>query len=407
MRRAARIALPHDPSSRRLARGHVLVRAPASLRGHRHLRPHPASRPRIEAARRRAPTDGWRSLRQAAKLSLLGHVVLALLLLGSYRLEESKPQPPRRVVSHICDQRFQIVKDDPSVQIPLCTAGDGLRAADSSIDRAVIVIHGRNRNALNSQAAIDNAVATSGRHGVLVLAPQFLTDEDVEALDPKPDVVIWKSAWSEGDRSGDAASSARVSSYDALDKLVEAISEQDRFPNLRKIIVAEHSAGGQFVQRYAAGTRIEQQPSILSRHIELKYIVANPASYLYLFPHEARRGYHDCRGIHQYKYGLEDLNGYMRAAGAEQIRASYPQKQVTLLLGRLDHNVLDPVKDDSCEASAQGAHRLNRGIRFVGELDKHYGAGQHNTRLVIVPGAGHSAWAMFNSPAGRDVFLGT
>ena len=74
---------------------------------------------------------------------------------------------------------------------------------------------------------------------------------------------------------------------------------------------------------------------------------------------------------------------------------------MTILLGRLDYAMVDPSKDDSCEAVAQGANRINRGIRYVRQLDQQYGAGQHGTRLVMVPGAGHSARAMFTSPEGQ------
>jgi len=97
----------------------------------------------------------------------------------------------------------------------------------------------------------------------------------------------------------------------------------------------------------------------------------------------------------------------MRAVGPEALRSSYPHKDVTMLLGRLDHALIDPSKDDSCEGVAQGAHRLNRGVRFARAVDDQYGSGNHKTRVVIVPGVGHSAAAIFTSPEGRGVLLGT
>jgi hypothetical protein len=96
---------------------------------------------------------------------------------------------------------------------------------------------------------------------------------------------------------------------------------------------------------------------------------------------------------------------YMRAVAPDAIRSAYPQKEVTILLGRLDHALIDPSKDDSCAGLAQGAHRLNRGVRFLGALDDYYGSGAHTTRVVLVPGAGHGGAAMFTSPEGRDVLL--
>jgi hypothetical protein len=159
------------------------------------------------------------------------------------------------------------------------------------------------------------------------------------------------------------------------------------------------------VQRYAAGTRIEQHTGLAARKIHVRYVAANPSSYMYLFPREPNVLTERCPRYDEYKYGLNDLNVYLRPVGAEQIRATYAQKDVVVLLGRLDHEMLDPAKDDSCEAIVQGAHRLNRGIRYVQQLDQQYGIGQHHTRVVIVPGVGHNGRGIFTSPEGRAILL--
>jgi hypothetical protein len=54
----------------------------------------------------------------------------------------------------------------------------------------------------------------------------------------------------------------------------------------------------------------------------------------------------------------------------------------------------------------QGANRLNRGIRFVHDLDSQYGVGLHHTKIAFVPGVGHNARGMFGSPSGRAALLG-
>jgi hypothetical protein len=76
------------------------------------------------------------------------------------------------------------------------------------------------------------------------------------------------------------------------------------------------------------------------------------------------------------------------------------------LLGRLDFDSQDPALDASCGAMIQGANRLNRGIRFVHDLDSQYGVGLHHTKIAFVPGVGHNARGMFGSPSGRAALLG-
>ena len=90
-----------------------------------------------------------------------------------------------------------------------------------------------------------------------------------------------RTSWigaSEGWKQGDGSkTSPPVSSFAALDRLIAGIVRSHRFPGLRHIVVAGHSAGGQFVERYAASTR-------LSVRVPVRYVVANPSSYLYLTP---------------------------------------------------------------------------------------------------------------------------
>ena len=60
--------------------------------------------------------------------------------------------------------------------------------------------------------------------------------------------------------------------------------------------------------------------------VPVRYLVANPSSYLYL---ETWRPVKEnpaarCPGLDKYKYGLDQLTGYAGQTGAEAIRLSYP-----------------------------------------------------------------------------------
>ena len=71
-----------------------------------------------------------------------------------------------------------MVKEATTGAIPVCHNRDALVDAGEPIRTAVLVIHGSARNAATSQAAVERAAAESGSRGVLVVAPQFLTNDD-------------------------------------------------------------------------------------------------------------------------------------------------------------------------------------------------------------------------------------
>jgi hypothetical protein len=355
----------------------------------------------------RARAGHWRLVQRLLTRALLAIGILALGGLGSYDLEAAKPRAVGVPMERVCSQRFPLSRGSSVGQIPLCLNVASLGVPDPSIQRAIIVVHGSLRDAAGAENAVETVLHEADRTDTLVLAPQFLTPLDLRGRELPADLTIWRSSgWSQGDRSDVGAPADRFSSFEVLDRLIEEIAAPGRYPNLTQITIAGHSAGGQFVQRYAAGSRIEQQPTVVHHHLTFKYVVANPSSYLYLFPREPDRMTQRCPTYDQYKYGLNGLNTYMLALGPDGIRAAYPRKDVTILLGRQDYQILDPSKDDSCEAQAQGAHRENRGIRFVQQLDRSYGPGQHQTRVVLVPGVGHNTRAMLTSPEGRAALLG-
>jgi len=61
-----------------------------------------------------------------------------------------------------------------------------------------------------------------------------------------------------------------------MDHIVQLPADRSRFLNLRSIVLAGHSGEGQFMQRYAAVNQMEQKLGV-----SIRYVVANPSSYLY------------------------------------------------------------------------------------------------------------------------------
>ena len=60
-----------------------------------------------------------------------------------------------------------------------------------------------------------------------------------------------------------------------MDDLLRTLANKRTFPNLTKIVVAGHSAGGQFATRYAMANKVHDTLN----GVAVSYVVANPSSY--------------------------------------------------------------------------------------------------------------------------------
>ncbi|WP_420346699.1 hypothetical protein [Pelagibius sp.] len=290
------------------------------------------------------------------------------------------------------------------LQLPLY-ASHALDAPAPQIRRAVIVVHGIRRNAHQYFPMITAAAAIEGlRSQTLVLAPSFSIASD-DRPHRRPGEVYW--AGNRNWRHGDASVSlppGRISSFGAVERLLSHLGDRRLFPNLDRITLAGHSAGGQFVQRFAVG----HAPLAALSSVRLRYVVANPGTYLYLGPERPGPDFDgdfavpsgaDCAKYDRYQYGLGQLNGFMARAGKDILRARAQDRDVVLLLGRNDSDPDHETLNRKCAAALQGRHRLERGRLFKAHLDRLFG--RHGTRIVEVPGVGHEGAEMFAAPEGR------
>ena len=59
-------------------------------------------------------------------------------------------------------------------------------------------------------------------------------------------------SWRSG---GTATNNDKLTSFDFTDEILRKLAKKDVFPNLKAIVVAGHSAGGQYVNRYAMANK--------------------------------------------------------------------------------------------------------------------------------------------------------
>lgn len=273
-----------------------------------------------------------------------------------------------------------------------------------AVTRAVIVFHGKGRNVESYYRSIVEAAdlaGPTGRDSVLI-APQFLDKEDIDAHRLSGEVLRWQGTdWESG---APAAAPISISPFEIVDAALAHLADRTLFPNLKNIVLAGHSGGAQLVQRYAV---VGRAPAAISEgDIHLRFVIANPSSYVY-FSDERPGPSKSCRDFNHWKYGLIDPPSYVQQDARSswpQLEAEYAQRDVIYLLGTADTDPHEKDLDVSCSGKAQGATRFARGQAYFAYLHNRHPSGW-NQRLWFVPGVAHSAHKMFTSACGVNALF--
>ena len=310
---------------------------------------------------------------------------------------ESRPVPCLSTES-ICTER---IATGTSLYLPVFST-HSLYEGNDEVTRGLIIVHGTGRNADDYfRTGFQAAEAAGLRQHTVVVSPHFQTSSD----GPAPDEPFWSSGgWKRGSLSSSDGPRPRVSSYTAIDRIVELLSDPARFPALTEIVMTGHSAGGQVAHRYAAVSRAEENFGAVS----FRYVVANPSTYLYLRPEREVDStfvvpdVSGCPGYDDWHYGLQSPYNYATVVGVDTIRAQLIRRDVRILIGSAD--TLSAQLDVSCGANLQGRHRFERGQTLVRFMD--WLSSLHRHQEMIVPGSGHSSSRMYLSAVGLDALFG-
>ena len=300
---------------------------------------------------------------------------------------------------------------------------------NEKITRAFVFVHGILRDADNHfRTAVAAAFLAGALDDTIIAAPRFASNSSVpgnEVGNCRDALAVDEANWvCEAQRpdtwrsAGTAIGGGGLSSFDFMDEILRRLARKDMFPNLKTIVVAGHSAGGQFVMRYEMLNQVHDKLGT-----PVTYVVANPSSYAYVdnlrptasaFPATISTPvqggsastsantsppflpYTDaknCTGYDVWPYGLRARPGYSSALSDEQITKQLVVRSVTYLLGEADVLPLG-VFDTSCPAMAQGATRLGRGLAFHKYVNESLHA-HHD--IIVVPFCSHSQRCMFTS----------
>jgi hypothetical protein len=266
-----------------------------------------------------------------------------------------------------------------------------LDVRNAQITRALIMIHGAGRDADSYfRTALASAFLAGALEDTIVIAPRFASNSSSCRDVLAPNEVSYSCSGDSWRSGGVSTSDERITSYDFTDELLRKLARKEVFPNLKSIVVAGHSAGGQYVNRYEMSNQVHD-----TLGIPITYVVSNPSSYAYL---DASRPAQDltssCKAYDRWPYGLESrTGGYTAKQSTEQLKKQLAARPTTYLLGEIDILPLGGF-DSSCSAMTQGPTRLARGQAFGKLVNEKYGA-KHTTTIVSL--CGHNARCMFTA----------
>ena len=332
-----------------------------------------------------------------------------------YDYDEATPAPKR--AAPLRWQTVELGRPGHRYKMPVYANRDLTKDDLRGIKQVLIVIHGVKRDAdqyFETAAAL--VAADPARAGdTLVLAPRFSGSIDSGFAG----MAAWrKASWEDGQESVQAAGRpAPVASFQVRDDLLRSLNDRKRLPSLTGLVLAGHSAGAQLVHRYAVLNNLDG--ALRRDGLTLRYVIANPSSYLYLTNERPRadgKGYAPyergiCPTYNQYKYGTDKLPAYARETDDATLFVRYAARDVVYLLGGADNNPEHRLLDKACGAEAQGATRLARGTGYV--QYEHVLAARGGKPVTLrhtafeVGGVGHDGKRMFGSICGVRALLGS
>jgi pimeloyl-ACP methyl ester carboxylesterase len=276
------------------------------------------------------------------------------------------------------------------------------------IRRALIMVHGTNRNADHYFSTATAAAFLAGAlEDAIVIAPRIASADGGCRDQLAENEVSWSCGGDSWRSGGSAPANKDLTSFDFVDEILKKLADKRTFPNLRAIVVAGHSAGGQFVARYEMASKVHD-----SLGVPVSYVVANPSSYAWpdatrplpvddATPEAAALGWKEEKPHTKFSYGpyqpagscqnAETYNrwpfglaqrsgGYTAGIPDDQLKKQLAARPTTYLLSQVDTLPLGGF-DSSCNAMAQGATRRARGEAYVKFVNEHLGA-KHDVQIV-------------------------
>ncbi len=269
-------------------------------------------------------------------------------------------------------------------------------------DVAVVLIHGWGGQVKAVLPAFMEALrrrAGSPGRTPYLLAPLFPRRVTM-AKNGEPDDgrAVWGDSWSgeqrppdqsclasDDWRGGGDANGTSFSSFDYIDLIFARFADAVRFPNLKRVVLAGFSAGGQFVGRYAAVGK-----GVVREGVEVAYVAMSPSTE-FRFEKDV-----------PWLYGLQGRPRYSAGLTDEAIMHNLCTRRVWRACGSLD--VDGPpltALDISPPAVVQGTNRLARFRSFARYLEA-FPEWKRQVSFHVFEGVAHQETLCYPDPALLD-----
>ncbi|WFD27314.1 hypothetical protein MNAN1_002310 [Malassezia nana] len=237
------------------------------------------------------------------------------------------------------------------------------------IERAVIVLAGQWRDSWEYINLMDNAYNVAQKYEelnvkkdtVLSLSPMFFNQMDRGRGSVKDKEISFEDAgWSSGGTVREPSAFKNLSSFDVLDYLVDMVMNKSRFPNLKTVVIAGHSMGGQMALHYAVG----KKPMPYDDRI--RYWVGDPGAYTYMSssrPFSTK----NCDTFDDWPYSVRNVStmpsyvqGHAGINGSNLVKL-FRSRNIHFAIAENDNGA----GVESCEAATQGPNRIARGSEWI------------------------------------------
>ncbi|KAJ4177699.1 hypothetical protein NW755_013699 [Fusarium falciforme] len=246
----------------------------------------------------------------------------------------------------------------------------------SRVEHAFIIVHGKLRDGDYYWDTMNKAVKRakeanypgSNRESVVIAPQLFSTVFNSGQYTSRQ--LAWGdlNAWQAGSVATHP-SGTNFSSMDALDALLNDVSNRKKYPNMKNVTIVGHGGGGQLVQRYAA---VGKDPRA---HISVRYIHGDASSCAYFttdrpIMEDESTAPGACEFYNTWRYGFDQFPGTIDGRKSpKEYFSQYITRDVISLVGYRD---VKSNGDTSCMARAQGGtKRRDRNLvwyRYINTL---------------------------------------